>query len=76
LLLEPDFFSFSFKGRRLWPFFVEIVLILLLKRFLVVVGIHLAEKLAIIFLDLYAPNHKNPVSALEGLPEADPLSRS
>jgi hypothetical protein len=28
------------------------------------------------FLDLLAPNHKNPDSAVEGLPEADPLSRS
>jgi hypothetical protein len=55
---------------------MEILLILLLKRFLVVARIHLGEKLAIIFLDLCAPNHKNPTSALEGLPEADPLSRS
>ncbi|SPO57534.1 conserved protein of unknown function [Pseudomonas sp. JV551A1] len=76
MLLPPDFFSFSFKGRRLWPFFVEILFILLLKRFLVVAGIHLGEKLAIIFLDLLAPNQKNPISAVEGLPEADPLSRS
>jgi len=55
---------------------MEILLILLLKRFLVVAGIHLREKLAIIFLDLLAPNQKNPISAVEGLPEADPLSRS
>ena len=27
-------------------------------------------------LDLQAQNQKNPVSAVEGLPEADPLSRS
>jgi len=40
------------KGRRLWPFFVEILFILLLTRFLVVAAIHLEEKLAIIFLDL------------------------
>ncbi|MFK0313856.1 hypothetical protein ACIQUF_21825 [Pseudomonas sp. NPDC090233] len=52
------------------------VLILLLTGFLVVAGIHLGEKLAIIFLDLLPPNHKNPDSAVEGLPEADPLSRS
>jgi hypothetical protein len=55
---------------------MEILFILLLKRFLVVAGIHLGEKLAIIFLDMLAPNHKNPTSAVEGLPEADPLSRS
>jgi hypothetical protein len=55
---------------------VEILFILLLKRFLVVAGIHLGEILAIIFLDMLAPNHKNPTSAVEGLPEADPLSRS
>ncbi|MEN5240291.1 hypothetical protein ABE459_22670 [Pseudomonas sp. TWI923] len=55
---------------------MEIFILLLLRAFLVVLAIHLAEKLAIIFLDLLAPNHKNPDSAVEGLPEADPLSRS
>ncbi|MDH0302506.1 MULTISPECIES: hypothetical protein [unclassified Pseudomonas] len=55
---------------------MEIFLNLLLSAFLVVVVIHLAENLAIIFLDLWAANQKNPDSAVEGLPEADPLSRS
>jgi hypothetical protein len=55
---------------------MKIFLNLLRLTFLVVAEIHLAEKLAIISLDLCAPNHKNPDSAVEGLPEADPLSRS
>ncbi|MDF0730862.1 hypothetical protein P0Y43_08980 [Pseudomonas entomophila] len=55
---------------------MEMFVFLLLLTFLVVAGIHPEEKLAIIFLDLRAANQKNPVSAVEGLPEADPLSRS
>jgi len=52
LRLPPDFYRFSFKGRRLWPFFMEILFFLLLLAPLVVVKIHLDEKLAIISLDL------------------------
>jgi hypothetical protein len=55
---------------------MEILFFLLLLNVFVVLRIHLAEILAIISLDLCAPNHKNPDSAVEGLPEADPLGRS
>jgi hypothetical protein len=49
---------------------------LLLSLALVVAVVRPCAKLAIIFLDLRAPKKKNPDSAVEGLPEADPLSRS
>ncbi|WP_337159714.1 hypothetical protein [Pseudomonas putida] len=55
---------------------MDFFIFLLLTTFFVVAGIHPGEKLAIIFLDLRAANQKNPDSAVEGLPEADPLSRS
>ncbi|XAG01735.1 hypothetical protein GKC70_19940 [Pseudomonas sp. REB1044] len=55
---------------------MEIFIFLLRHCFLVVDEIELLEKLAIIFLDLHALNQKNPVSAVGGLPEADPLGRS
>ena len=60
----------------MWPFFMENVIFLLLTMIFVVAEFHLIQKLAIIFLDLGVPNQKNPVSAVGGLPEADPLGRS
>ena len=60
----------------MWLFLFVKFVFLLLSSVLVVAAGRPFKKLAIIFLDLQAPNHKNPVSAVEGLPEADPLSRS
>ncbi|MBJ9978040.1 hypothetical protein IAE35_21120 [Pseudomonas sp. S75] len=55
---------------------MENFIFLLLTMIFVVAEFHLIQKLAIIFLDLGVLNQKNPVSAVGGLPEADPLGRS
>jgi hypothetical protein len=55
---------------------MEIFIFLLQAFSFVVTVIEVLEILAIIFLDLSPPNHKNPVSAVGGLPEADPPSRT
>jgi hypothetical protein len=60
----------------LWLFLFVLFVFLLLSLALVVAVDRPCAKLAIIFLDLRAPKKKNPDSAVEGLPEADPLSRS
>lgn len=60
----------------MWLFLSLKFVFLLLSSVLVVDADSHFKKLAIIFLDLKAQNQKNPVSAVEGLPEADPLSRS
>ncbi len=60
----------------MWLFFFVMFAFLLQLLALMVAVDRPWGKLAIIFLDLRAPNHKNPDSAVEGLPEADPLSRS
>lgn len=60
----------------MWLFLFVFFTFLLRSLVIVVVMERPCEKLAIIFLDLRAPKKKNPDSAVEGLPEADPLSRS